>query len=187
MNTIQKFFSSPLFQIILSSAVAASIATGIFNYQGIRETNKRILAMEEMKREAELETYRYTKIHANLEEMNVLPGIVYNYMKEVDGQLTQDKEMFGQVVSKTTERYSVIVKLFDKSRPLMDVDLLSPVDIAIAEVERQSNELTKLLYSDQSISGDVDVVALMQARIDAQEKMKAAMVSQIQRLTRAQK
>ena len=179
-----EFLNSNLFKLILSSAVVAALITSIFNYVASRKTNARLLEIENIKRQAELETYRYTNIYDAIKEINSLPSIDYNYLrKDESGKMVQDKELFRQVVENTTERYSKIKSIYDRVRPLLDSGLTTDVTNAISEEQRQSNLLTESVYTNSPLPEGVDVVSLMQARQKAETEIKKVMQSQVSKLT----
>ena len=175
---------SGVFKIILSSAVIAALVTSTFNYLSVRKTNKRLIDIESIKRQSELETYRYTNIFESLKELNNLPVISYNYLKsDGKGGFVQDKELFGQVVSKATDRYTAVMKIYEKTKPLIDEEIMSKVILAVQEAERQSNLLTESLYQNKPLPDGVDVVTLMEARRLAENEIKSVMETQVSKLT----
>ena len=132
-----EFFDSGVYKIILSSAVVAALLTSVVNYLSARKTNRRLLEIENLKRESELETYRYTNIFESLKELNNLPDMDYTYLKpDEHGNLIQDKELFGRVVSKATERYSAVKKIFERTRPIISENFIIEVTPAIEERRR---------------------------------------------------
>ena len=180
------FLDSEVYKIILSSAVIGALVTSVVNYLSARKTNKRLLEIEKLKRESELETYRYTNIFDSLKELNSLPDINYTYLKpDEHGNLVQDKELFGQVVSKASERYSAVKKIYDRTKPIINEDLTLEVRSVIEEAERQSNMLTESLYQNRPLPEGIDVVTLMQARQHSEAEIKRIMEIQVGLLTKS--
>jgi hypothetical protein len=179
-----ELLNTKAFQLILSSAVVAALITSAFNYLDTRNTNARLLEIENIQRQSELETYRYTNIFEAVKEINSLPSISYNYLREDEyGKMVQDKELFGQVVADTSERYSEIKNIYDRITPLVETEIAMGATMAIQEAERQSNLLTESLYSNSPLPEGVDVVTLMQARHVAENEIENAMKYQVSKLT----
>lgn len=57
-----EFFNSGVYNIFLSSVVMAALLSSVVNYFSARKTNKRLLEIENLKRESELKTYRYCEM-----------------------------------------------------------------------------------------------------------------------------
>lgn len=179
-----ELLNSNLYNLILSSAVVAALITSVFNYVTSRKTNVRLLEIENVKRKAELETYRYTNIYGAIKEIKSFPSINYNYLrKDESGEIVQDKELFGKVVSNTTERYSQIKGIYDRVRPLLDSGLTNYVTNALLEEEKQSNLLTESIYTNNPLPEGIDVVTLMQARQKAETEIMKVMQRQVSKLT----
>jgi hypothetical protein len=86
-----KFLDSDIYKLVLTSAVIAALITSVFNYLGARETNIRLVEIEELKRNSDLEVYRYTNIFESLKELNTLPDIDYTYLSlDENGNYVQD-------------------------------------------------------------------------------------------------
>jgi heme exporter protein D len=181
-----EFFNSGVYNIFLSSAVMAALLSSVVNYFSARKTNKRLLEIENLKRESELKTYRYTNIFESLKELNNLPDMDYTYLKpDEHGNLIQDKELFGQVVSKAAERYSAVKKIYERTKPIINENFILEVIPAIEEAEKQSNILTKSLYQNRPLPEGVNVVTLMQARQYAETEIKRIMENQVSLLTKS--
>ena len=176
---------SPLFQLILSSAVLAALIAAVFNYLSGRKANQRLLEIEKLKHDAELTTFRYTKVYEAIQSMTKLPAVDYSYLIEREGKLVQDREKLRSVVSVATERYGDVKKIFEQVRPLIDEAELSEAFQAIDVSEKQSNLITEALYTGQAFPPGVDLVSLMQARQRAEAAISAAMTKQLRALTRA--
>lgn len=180
-----EFLDSDLFKLILSSAVAAALITSVFNYLASRKTNARLLEIENRKRKAELETYRYTNIFDAIKEINSLPSISYNYLRmDENGYFVQDRNLFKQVVENTSERYSIIKNVYERIEPLIEPELKADLESALSEAERQSNLLTESLYTNAPLPEGVDVVTLMEARNSAVSLIKEIMKLQVSKLTK---
>ena len=181
-----EFFDSDVYKIILSSSVVAALLASVVNYLSARKTNRRLLEIENLKRESELEAYRYTNIFESLKELNNLPDMDYTYLKpDEHGNLTQDKELFGQVVSKAAERYSAVKKIYERTKPLISENFIIEVTPAIEEAEKQNNILTDSLYRNRPLPEGVDVVTLMRARQYAEAEIKRIMENQVSLLTKS--
>ena len=171
-------------RINIRGAQLAPPSVSVFNYLAVRKTNLRLVEIEKMKRKSEIETYRYTNIFDCLKELNSLPDIDYTYLKtDGAGNMVQDKELLKQVVSKASERYSDVKKIYDRIKPLINTNLTDNVSTAISEAERQSNLLVESLYSNTSLPEGIDVVTLMQARQKAEKEIKLVMERQVKELT----
>jgi hypothetical protein len=158
----------------------------VFNYLGARETNIRLVEIEELKRNSDLEVYRYTNIFESLKELNTLPDIDYTYLSlDENGNYVQDKELFGKVVEQATERYSKVKKIYDRVKPIVNKNLLFEAEELVKESEMQSNLLVEALYTNSPLPEGVDVVTLMQARQHAEVKIKEAMEKQVAILTKS--
>jgi hypothetical protein len=173
-----------VFQIFLSSAVIAALITSLFSYQASRETNKRLISIELIKRESELTTFRYLTIYSALEDLYKLPDISYIFGKLKDNKFTQDKELFKNVIVETTERYNTVVKIFGKVKSLMDEKFLSNVISAMEEVKYQSDLLTKAIYTNSPLPDGVDTITLTEARKNVEILIVEALSLQVSALTK---
>jgi hypothetical protein len=178
-------FTSPLFQLILSSAVLAALVAAVFNYLTGRKANQRLLEIEKLKHDAELTSFRYTKVYEAIQSVAKLPPVEYSYLVEIDGNLVPDRERLKGVVSRATERFEDVRKIFDQVRPLIDEAELFEASQAIAASEKQSNLITEALYTGQAFPPGVDLVSLIRARQRAEAAISTAMSSQLRALTRA--
>lgn len=176
---------SPLFQFILSSAVLAALIAAGFNYLSGRKTNQRLLEVEKLKHDAELTSFRYTKVYEAIQSMTKLPAVDYSIFIEREGKPAQDPEKLKGVVSVASERYEDVKNIFEQVRPLIDEAELSEASQAIDVSEKQNNLLTEALCTGQAFPPDVNVVSLMQARQRAEAAISTAMSKQLRALTRA--
>ena len=183
MDTVNNY--SQMFQIFLSSAVIAALVTSIFSYLASRDSNKRLFAIEIMKRESELTTFRYLKIYNAIEEISKLPEIDYSYLKPDGEGFVQDKELFKNVISQTVERFNSVFRIFERVKPLMDEAYLTTITSAMKEEEMQSSLLVHALYTDETIPEGVDVVTLAEARRDVEFEITNALGRQVSSLTKA--
>lgn len=127
-----------LFEIVKTIGSADGIAALIkatFNFVGLRKQHQRLLEIESFKKNAAIESFRYTKIYEALAEIQNFPSINYDLRK------------LEQVVTETTERYGKLKAVFKRIAPL-----LKPVSIlgtqALAEQEEVlSRKLLDHIYA----------------------------------------
>ena len=65
--------------------------------------------------------------------------------------MVQNKELFGKVVEQATDRYSIIMNVYDRISALIDSSLNARIDAAITEAETQSNLLTESNYTNKPL------------------------------------
>jgi hypothetical protein len=137
-----------------------------------------------MKRESELTTFRYLTIYHAFEELNKLPDINYTFGKLKDNKVVQDKELLKNIIVQTTERYSTVVKIFNRVKPLIDEKFLADVISTMEEVKRQSDLLTKDLFTNSPIGEDIDTITLTEARKKVEIVILDALRCQVSALTK---
>lgn len=171
------------YQIVLSSAVIAALIAGVFNLLAVRRTHKRLLELEGFKQNAELATFRYTRVYNAIEELQALPTVDYNFLKAEGDSLVQDCEQFKRVVSEVSERYQKVLGIFERAGPLLDAALLARVEAAISEEHRQNDLLTEAVHTTSELPAGVNVITLMHVRQEAEATIRNAMTTQVRQLT----
>lgn len=179
-----EFSGLSLFKVILSSTVVVALITSGVNYFSISKTNARLLDIEDKKARSEKDIYRYTHIFDAIEKICLLPSVDYNYLrKDENGNLFQDDELLQKVIENASDRYGKIKDIYDLVAPLIDQNLKEVAERAVSEVERLSNLLTTALYTNTVPDEEVSVMALMEARRNAENIIKKTMQRQVSVLT----
>ena len=181
-----KFLNSNLYNLLLSSVVIATVITSVFNYVISRNVDTRLLEIENKKRQTEIETYRYKNIQDAIKEINSIPMHSRNFLsKDEEGNLVQDKELFGHVIDKEKKRNSEIQKIYNKIKSLIDEDLTVEVSKKLEEEKRQVDLMAVFLYGKVPLPEGVDVGSLLVVREEIEKSIREAMVLQVRRLTKS--
>jgi len=164
---------------VLTSGVLAATITSIINLISIKKTNKRLLDIENIKNKNSIQTFRYSKLFELNSELNTLPDIDYTYLKKKDGKLIQDKNLLAKVVGASTDRFSKLTKIYYKSRPLFDHEIIKMVEDLIAKEKDESNRIVANLYG----SGEQNNISnLMNIRLELEENLRISIVKQLEKL-----
>jgi hypothetical protein len=180
---IKNLKPSFILNIAFSSAVIAALITSLLSFKAMKETNRQLIKLEKMRISADINAFRYTKIYLALEEIQNLPVIDYTYTKKVNGKFVQDQDLLKKVMEQTTERHNRILALYDKVKALINTKLVINIDSEIKEEERQTDILTRYVYSNQPLPQDLDVVTLSKVRRKIEDELKRVLAIQISALT----
>jgi len=172
-----------LLTILLSSGVLAAIITSIINLISIRTTNKRLLLIEELKNDNAINTFRYTKLFDLNAELNNLPDVDYTMLDNHEGKLVWSKDKVIKVVGESTNRFSMFIKIYNKSKPLFDENIISELQNLINSERAISNELVEILYAGRE--GNSDISNLMAIRVELEKKLQESIVIQLKALIKA--
>lgn len=162
---------------ILTSGVIAAIITSIINLISIKKTNKRLLDIEKFKNDNSIQTFRYSKLFELNGELNDLPDVDYTYLKKKDGKIIQDKDLLAKVIGKSTNRNSSLTKIYYKSRPLFDREIIKIVQDLITEEQNESNRIVANRFNDV---GQCDLSNLMNIRLKLEENLRNSIIKQLE-------
>jgi len=128
-----------LFEIAKSIGSLAGIAaliTATFNFVGLRRQHQRLLEIESFKKNAAIESFRYTKIYEALTEIQSFPSINYDLRK------------MEQVVTETTERYGKLKAVFAHIAPLLEPASVLDTQALVEQEENLARKLLDHIYAD---------------------------------------
>jgi len=164
--------------ILLSSGVIASVITSIFNLISIRNTNKRLLQVEQIKNDYSIKTFRYTKLFELNAELYNLPDIDDTFLENKDGKLVHSKEKFAKVVRERRSQNSNFVKIFFKAKPLFDKKIISNVNDLIQKEQIENDKI----YKELCIGKDSNMNLLIDIRSKLENEFKASIIEQLEAL-----
>ncbi len=127
-----------LFEIakaIGSLVVIAALITATFNFFGLRRQHEKLLEIESFKKNAAIESFRYTKIYEALAEIQNFPSIKYDLNK------------MKQLVTETTERYRNLKAVFTRISPLLEPSSLLGAQELAEQEEALSRKLLDHIYA----------------------------------------
>lgn len=161
-----------LFEIaktIGSAAGIAALITATFNFVGLRKQHQRLLEIESFKKNAAIESFRYTKIYEALAEIQSFPSINYDFRK------------IEQVVKDTTERYGKLKAVFTRIAPLLEPASVLGMQALAEQEEVLSRKLLDHIYADGT---EVPLKELLLKRQEIEAGVVEALSSSLKTLTR---
>lgn len=182
MDFLDVLYSSGAAKIIASSAVLAALITSLVNHIGLRKTNSRILEIEQIKRNSEMTTFRYTKIYEALEELSKLPAVEYDFLDLINGKVVNNQEKLAIVTQNASNRYDAFKKIYYRVRPLMTASNAKTAQDIIERAEILSNEMVEKLHTDQK-PRDGHFTELMLTRQKAESEIEQVFSKEIANLT----
>lgn len=135
MDSLISFLSSDIGKLMAASSVIAALVTSIVNIFNIRATNKRVLEIETQKQNAELVTFRYTKLYEASLELGDVPGVIY------------DLENIQKLSDDINERYQRVKNIYRRVNPLLSINLSEKTREAEVKVQSIVNKATEAAYA----------------------------------------
>ncbi len=169
--------------MLLTSGVIASIFTSVFGLITSNKASKRLKSIEEFKANNSIQTFRYTSLYNINIELNELPALSYNYLEHKDGKLEQSNELLTKVVSQQTDRYSRLINIYYKAKPLFNQSYIKTVENLINEEKKESNFLVASLHGGTENQGDLKTLLLI--RLDVEKNLQESIVNQLENLIKA--
>ncbi len=161
-----------LFEIaktIGSAAGIAALITATFNFVGLRKQHQRLLEIESFKKNAAIESFRYTKIYEALAEIQSFPSINYDLRK------------MEQVVTETTERYGKLKAVFTRITPLLESASMLGTQALVEQEEVLSRKLLDHIYAGGT---EMPLKELLLKRQEVEVSVVKALSSSLIGLTR---
>ena len=100
-----------------------------------------------------------------------------------EGKLVWSKDKVIKVVGESTNRFSMFIKIYNKSKPLFDENIISELQNLINSERAISNELVEILYAGRE--GNSDISNLMAIRVELEKKLQESIVIQLKALIKA--
>jgi hypothetical protein len=146
------------YQIILSSALIASLVSGIFN----------VLWASKIKKNYDIDTFRYTKLYElNIELHSLTP---MNY----------DLNNMENLANQSAERHGKVKDIYNKVFPLIGIKYRNKPSSILNEEEILSKKLVDWLYGNKkAIAEEVSVKELLLKRQDFEKSVKDACTSSL--------
>ncbi len=161
-----------LFEIaktIGSAAGIAALITATFNFVGLRKQHQRLLEIESFKKNATIESFRYTKVYEALTEIQGFPSINYDLRK------------MEQVVTDTTERYGKLKAVFTRIAPLLEPASILDTQALAEQEEVLSRKLLDHIYAGGT---EVPLKELLLKRQEVEAGVVEVLSSSLAALTR---
>ena len=168
-----------LLSIVLASSVIASIITAIFGIYNLKQTNKGNKDIETLKNDNTIQIFRYTKLfELNIALYDNIPDVNNDYTEIKDGKKVIIRDKYIIAVSNSAYRFSLIKKMFNKSKPLFKEDYYATINGLFDAEDREVYNLNKALDTGSK----TDITSLFDYRKGAEDKLKEIIYKQLSEL-----
>jgi len=172
---------------ILSVLILFVLGLSIYNFNSINFFNYQFKALKKnefnnFEFNKELAYHRYKEIYNALCSLNNMPTINYDFLDRKNGKSNYDFKKLKGVTQTITERYSKIIKQYNKVKPLLSKSIIDEIEIAIKRERDLSRQLSHALYTGQDITKATPVSSLLNIKLEIEDKINNALVKQIRSL-----
>ena len=163
-------------QIIFSSAVIASLLTGICSLIIAISTNKKVVKLEHVKLNNEIQKDRYIELKKYSSVIRDLPKFEYMVY---DSGMNYSEEKHRLVVRNITERFNQMKDIYEITEPLIEDKYLKNTREILKKESKISEKLITCLHSNTLNLKPGILNELNITRIDFEKELKQALSNQI--------
>lgn len=189
-NTLRQAFEQTTIVEQVKANISKASQESLESFKGSLSRELEMLKagmQDELKRNSDIFSFRYSKIYAAIEDILKLAPIKlpssgsFDFHSEEVRQETNQR-LFNESISVLGDRFNEVESIYNRVAPLVDLDLKKQIEEIVREENRQTRIIIAHIHGGEAL-GDVDVRTISSVRLNAITTIPEIFAKQLERLT----